>query len=76
MIRSPRERIVHHRAVARLEDVKRQKNVGEEDDVREREDGDRRWQHPSAWLSNYYHSGCLTPQRDDGIVVGCEVGCR
>ena len=37
------KRILHHRAIARLEDVQWQKDVGEEDDIREREDRDGCW---------------------------------
>ena len=33
IIRSPAERIADHLAVARLEDVQRQKDVGKQDDV-------------------------------------------
>ena len=35
-----RERVAHHRPVARLEDVQRQKHVREEDDVRQWEERD------------------------------------
>ena len=34
------QRVFHHLAVARLEDVQRQRRPGEQDDVRQREEGD------------------------------------
>ena len=38
-----RQRVFDHRAIPRLEDVQRQKHVGEEHNVRKREDRDRGW---------------------------------